>query len=244
MVLTYGNGELFQGAATTLGNELLRAGAHGLASGVVSALDGGNFASAFVSGAAASGIGSYAQGINMNSGLMVASTTVMGGAVAWATGGDFLQGAMQGMMIGALNHREHDPVNRGQLFHGKNARERAYKYMRNRSAKMGYELSAAYLENGDVLVFKEKGNTLTQSNNYFKEENSKQMVKINGRMVIATGSVHTHPYVSGVTDRENPLAVSDADSYGVAARFDNVIDILVVNSSNGINSGVYRVDYA
>ena len=58
---------------------------------------------------------------------------------------------------------------------------------------------------------------------------------------IATGSVHTHPYVSGVTDRENPLAVSDADSYGVAARFDNVIDILVVNSSNGINSGVYRV---
>ena len=43
--LTYGIGELFQGAATTLGNELLRAGAHGLASGVVSALDGGNFAS-------------------------------------------------------------------------------------------------------------------------------------------------------------------------------------------------------
>ena len=111
MVLTYGNGELFQGAATTLGNELLRAGAHGLASGVVSALDGGNFASAFVSGAAASGIGSYAQGINMNSGLMVASTTVMGGAVAWATGGDFLQGAMQGMNIGFLNHAMHDDRN-------------------------------------------------------------------------------------------------------------------------------------
>ncbi|MDT3387003.1 MAG: hypothetical protein LIR46_04460, partial [Bacteroidota bacterium] len=54
------------------------------------------------------GIGSYAQGINMNSGLMVASTTVMGGAVAWATGGDFLQGAMQGMNIGFLNHAMHD----------------------------------------------------------------------------------------------------------------------------------------
>lgn len=54
-------------------------------------------ASAFVSGAAASGIGSYAQRVNMNSGLMVASTTAMGGIVAWATGGDFLQGAMQGM---------------------------------------------------------------------------------------------------------------------------------------------------
>ena len=105
---SYGIGELFKGAAATFGNELLRAGAHGLASGVVSALDGGNFASAFVSGAAASGIGSYAQSVNMNSGLMVASTTVMGGVVAWATGGDFLQGAMQGMMIGALNHMQHD----------------------------------------------------------------------------------------------------------------------------------------
>lgn len=105
---SYGIGEVFKGTATTFGKELLRAGAHGLASGVASALDGGNFASAFVSGAAASGIGSYAQSVNMNSGLMVASTTVMGGVVAWATGGDFLQGAMQGMMIGALNHAQHD----------------------------------------------------------------------------------------------------------------------------------------
>ncbi|EFM02750.1 RHS repeat-associated core domain-containing protein [Hoylesella marshii] len=105
---SYGIGELFKGAAATFGNELLRAGAHGLASGVVSALDGGNFASAFVSGAAASGIGSYAQSVNMNSGLMVASTTVMGSVVAWATGGDFLQGAMQGMQIGLLNHAMHD----------------------------------------------------------------------------------------------------------------------------------------
>ena len=105
---SYGIGELFKGAAATFGNELLRAGAHGLASGVVSALDGGNFASAFVSGAAASGIGSYAQSVNMNSGLMVASTTVMGGVVAWATGGDFLQGAMQGLSIGLFNHAMHD----------------------------------------------------------------------------------------------------------------------------------------
>ena len=105
---SYGIGEVFKGTTTTFGKELLRAGAHGLASGVVSALDGGNFASAFVSGAAASGIGSYAQSVNMNSGLMVASTTAMGGAVAWATGGDFLQGAIQGMSIGVLNHAIHD----------------------------------------------------------------------------------------------------------------------------------------
>lgn len=104
---SYGIGAAF-GGVSGLGNELLRAGAHGLASGVVSALDGGNFASAFVSGAAASGIGSFAQGVNMDPALMVASTTVMGGLAAWATGGDFLQGAMQGMNIGLFNHAAHD----------------------------------------------------------------------------------------------------------------------------------------
>ncbi len=109
---TYGIGEAFKGAANTFGNELLRAGAHGLSSGVFSALDGGNFASAFVSGATASGMGSYAQAVSMNTGLMIASTTAMGGAVAWLTGGKFLQGAMNGMTIGALNHMQHDPENK------------------------------------------------------------------------------------------------------------------------------------
>ena len=111
---SYGIGEAFKNVASTFGNELLRAGAHGLASGVVSALDGGNFVSSFVSGAAASGMGSYAQSVDMNTGLMVASTTAMGGVVAWAIGDDFLEGAMQGMAIGVLNHAQHDlcdPVN-------------------------------------------------------------------------------------------------------------------------------------
>lgn len=107
---SYGIGAAF-GGVSGLGNELLRAGAHGLASGLVSALDGGNFASAFVSGAAASGIGSFAQGVNMNPALMIASTTVMGGLAAWATGGDFLQGAMQGMTIGLFNHAAHNDGN-------------------------------------------------------------------------------------------------------------------------------------
>ena len=80
---SYGIGELFKGAAATFGNELLRAGAHGLVSGVVSALDGGNFASAFVSGAAASGIGSYAKTIKgLETWQMVSSTAAMGGVVA------------------------------------------------------------------------------------------------------------------------------------------------------------------
>ena len=105
---TYGIGEAFKGTAMTFGNELLRAGAHGLSSAVFTAIDGGNFVSGFASGALSSGIGSYAQCVNMNSGLMIASTTAMGGAVAWATGGDFLQGAIQGLSIGLLNHQAHE----------------------------------------------------------------------------------------------------------------------------------------
>ena len=104
---SYGIGAAF-GNVGSFGHELLRAGAHGLSSGVFTALDGGSFGSGLISGALASGIGSYAQGINMNTELMVASTTVMGGMAAWATGGDFLQGAMQGMSIGLFNHAMHN----------------------------------------------------------------------------------------------------------------------------------------
>ena len=106
-VATYGIGAAF-GSAGSFGHELLRAGAHGLSSGVTTALEGGNFISGFASGALSSGIGSYAEGVKMNTGLMIASTTAMGGVAAWATGGDFLQGAMQGMNIGVLNHAMHD----------------------------------------------------------------------------------------------------------------------------------------
>ena len=73
---SYGIGEAFKNVASTFGNELLRAGAHGLSSGAVSALNSGNFISSFVSAAAASGIGSYAQNVNMNSSFMIASTSM------------------------------------------------------------------------------------------------------------------------------------------------------------------------
>ena len=66
---TYGIGQLF-GVAGSFGHELLRAGAHGLSSGVFNVLNGDNFWNGLISGAASFGIGSYAQSINLNSGLM------------------------------------------------------------------------------------------------------------------------------------------------------------------------------
>ena len=104
---TYGIGSIFNGVGT-FGHELLRAGAHGLSSGVFNALNGDNFWNGLISGAASSGMGSFAQSSNWNPYLLMASTTAAGGAIAWATGGDFLQGALNGLQIGAFNFVEDD----------------------------------------------------------------------------------------------------------------------------------------
>ena len=106
-VASYGIGSVFGGIGN-LGHEMLRAGAHGLVSGGIGALNGGNFGSAFISGALASGIGSFAQGVHMNPSLMVASTSAMGGIGAWLTGESAMQGVMNGLSIGILNHAMHD----------------------------------------------------------------------------------------------------------------------------------------
>ena len=104
---TYGIGSVFRPAGS-FGREMLRAGAHGLSSGVFNALNGDNFWNGLISGAASSGMGSFAQSSNWNPYLLMASTTAAGGAIAWATGGDFLQGALNGLQIGAFNFAEHD----------------------------------------------------------------------------------------------------------------------------------------
>lgn len=103
---SYGIGKAF-GAFGSVGHELLRAGAHGIAGGVYSALSGGNFGSGFASGAISSAAGSLAQGLNMNATQMVLTSTAAGGFAAWAAGGNFLSGAMQGLFVGLLNHAQH-----------------------------------------------------------------------------------------------------------------------------------------
>ena len=119
---TYGVGAVF-GQTGSFGNELLRAGAHGLADATLSALSGGDFFSSFVSSASSSGIGSYAQAARMGTGLMGASSSAMGGMVAWVTGGDFLQGALKGLQIGLLNHAMHDGGFGIRYYHDKNGNQ-------------------------------------------------------------------------------------------------------------------------
>lgn len=111
---TIGIGSIF-GKVGSLGHELCRACAHGFSSGVFSAIEGNSFGSGFVSGATSSLIGSFAQSVTktkiMGNGPMIASTTVMGGVASWATGGSFLEGAIQGYQIGVLNHSMHGKTN-------------------------------------------------------------------------------------------------------------------------------------
>jgi len=115
----YGIGSAF-GSVGSFGKELLRAGAHGLSGGLFSMLCGGSFGSGLASGAISSGLGSYAQGLNMNKGLMVLSSAAMGGVAAWAVGGKFLQGALSGMRIGLFNHAAHS----GEIYRDKNGEYR------------------------------------------------------------------------------------------------------------------------
>lgn len=106
---SFGIGQLF-GSVGSIGKELLRAGAHGIASGIFNVLGGGDFGNGFAAGATASGLGSFAQGVKMRPGMMVLTTSVAGGVAAWATGGNFLKGALQGLTIGFFNHGAHSEL--------------------------------------------------------------------------------------------------------------------------------------
>lgn len=127
-VASYGIGQAFGGVGS-FGNEMLRAGAHGVSGGVFSVLDGGSFGSGFASGFTSSLVCSLTAGnvaddtaasYSTSSGGMVMAgemsnvsfqtftSSIVGGLAAWATGGDFLRGATIGYNVGAFNHAMHD----------------------------------------------------------------------------------------------------------------------------------------
>jgi RHS repeat-associated protein len=172
---TYGIGSIFNGVGT-FGHELLRAGAHGLSSGVFNALNGDNFWNGLISGAVSSGMGSFAQSSNWNPHLLMASTTAAGGAIAWATGGDFLQGALNGLQIGAFNFAEHDiddPIDGGTLKGPTIKGKRIIKPHINAPQEKG--LVPVYPEFGILLVGRAILNgcvdILYQAINYYRWEN-------------------------------------------------------------------------
>jgi hypothetical protein len=91
-----------------MGQVMVPVRTHGAASGVLSMIGGGNFGSGFVSGAVASGIGSIPHSSDVLRLVKLVSGSVAGGLVAYALGGRFIQGAIQGLKIGFFNHYVHD----------------------------------------------------------------------------------------------------------------------------------------
>ena len=90
------------------GCEMLPVCTHGAASGVLNMLGGGDFVSGFVSGAVASGIYSMQQGSDRLRLVKLMTGSAAGGLAAYALGGNFIQGAIQGLKIGLFNHYVHD----------------------------------------------------------------------------------------------------------------------------------------
>jgi hypothetical protein len=110
-LVTTGIGSAF-GEIGNVGHELLRAGAHALANGIISDASGGDFLQGFAAGGLGSLGGSAFQAI---AGPKIASSflgtvgfsALAGGVGAELTGGDFWKGAAIGAMVGLLNHTEH-----------------------------------------------------------------------------------------------------------------------------------------
>lgn len=101
---TAGIGQALGHAAGTIGTELLRAGLHGLNNGVISAINGNNFGTGFLTGAISSFAGSGAQKAGFSSMGVIASTTTAGALTSAILGGNWIDGAMTGMNIGMYNH--------------------------------------------------------------------------------------------------------------------------------------------
>ena len=169
--VSFGIGQAFGGIGS-VGKELMRAGAHGIANGIFNVLGGGDFGSSFASGATASGLGSFAQGVKMKPGLMVLTTTAAGGLAAWATGSDFLKGALQGLSIGFFNHGAHRELyidSEGNI-HG-HLRQVICYGTREKKVPVKYVLGAAAVMNTVIDVFgisliKNGGNSTYGSNGY------------------------------------------------------------------------------
>lgn len=120
--VTFGIGSAFNNVATFALKATYSALAHGLFQGVLSGIQGGGFWAGAASGAISSMAASLFQGVGYENagwhGLggcgatdstgMIIFGSVMGGAGAALTGGNFWTGAVTGLVVSGLNHAMHD----------------------------------------------------------------------------------------------------------------------------------------
>ena len=107
--VTSGIGQIF-GDIGKFGTEVARGLTHGVAQGGLSALGGDDFLNGFASGALSAwvGHGAAALGITKSTVGKLGFGVLSGGLGSLAMDGDFLQGAMTGLMVTALNQLQHE----------------------------------------------------------------------------------------------------------------------------------------
>jgi RHS repeat-associated protein len=109
---SFGVGEALLGTGS-FGHELLRAGAHGLTQGGISAAQGGNFWQGALSGSIGSGISSGIDALGGTAGHQILGGGLGGGIGSAISGGNFWQGFGQGVAVGAFNHALHSGLSEG-----------------------------------------------------------------------------------------------------------------------------------
>jgi len=112
--ISNGIGNVFGAVSTTLSassvlNELGRAGIHALAQGTFNQMGGGQFWRGAVNGAVSSIVGSATE--SFPGWAQIGVSTLMGGVTSKISGGTFKEGAISGFFISAFNHCLHAAMN-------------------------------------------------------------------------------------------------------------------------------------
>ena len=193
---TFGVGQMF-GSTGNLLLELGRGLTHGAVQGGISALQGGDFWTGFASGAlgsfASSGYQALGLGASLGKGGMYAFGALSGGVGAWATGGNFWQGAASGLMIAGLNHAQSTL----EFYKDNNT---AFRAMQDHTKRTGNEIAGTSAINGDgvsgILVENNPNNTPDGSYFNWKEDSTGKRFVYDGifrRYEIGDQHYHTHP---------------------------------------------------
>jgi hypothetical protein len=149
--ITFGIGSAVSSLGlSTIESSLQSALAHGSAQGALSAIQGGDFTHAFVTGYLSSLAGSgWSEAFGGDPASMIAYSAISGGVIEEAQGGDFIKGFAMGLTIGALNH----------AMHGGFAKKFDITVLEDYEAAshMGHQAVAFELENGNQLYISKDG---------------------------------------------------------------------------------------
>ena len=206
--LNYGSGE------GTLLEQLFK---HTFSQGWLEGIQGGNVFHGFMMGAVTGASGKYINSHAKSFGKLgkVAANAVIGGTVSEIGGGKFANGAITGAFAMLFNDLMHDYMSKRHethdlVFYGKNVRKNRYyahRFMIKRSKYTKKEICAAYLEDGNVVVFHDADSQERRCTPYLS--GTKGHPTYNG--VAVKGLVHIHPYVND--GFSNPLQISSEDIY-------------------------------